>query len=187
MTDPLTTSLAEVVAARRRECGLTPSALAERSGVSRAMISKIERAEAAPTAALLGKLSGALGLTLSQLVARAEQPPGRVRRAADAPVWTDPATGYRRRAVSPTTGGPLELVDVELPAGTEITFPADTYAFVHHQIWVLDGHLRFVEGATTHELGTGDCLELGPPVACTYANPGDRSCRYVVAVTRTRG
>lgn len=126
-------------------------------------------------------------VTLSQLVARAEQPPGRVRRVADAPVWTDPATGYRRRAVSPSTGGPLELVEVDLSAGAEVAFPADTYAFVHHQTWVLDGRLRFVEGAVTHELGAGDCLELGPPVACTYANPTDRPCRYLVAVTRTRG
>lgn len=183
----LNEALAGVVTARRRELGLSPTDLARLSGVSRAMIGKIERAEAAPTAALLGRLSGALGMTLSQLVARAEQPPGRVRRAADAPVWTDPATGYRRRAVSPTTGGPLELVEVELPSGAEVTFPADTYAFVHHQIWVLDGRLRFVEGTVAHELDAGDCLELGPPVACTYANPGDRPCRYLVAVTRTRG
>src|SRR3954453_17265099 len=39
--------------------------VAERSGVSKAMISKIERGEASPTAALLGRLSGAFGLTLS--------------------------------------------------------------------------------------------------------------------------
>jgi len=182
--DELHDALAEVVAARRGELGLSPTDLARRSGVSRAMIGKVERGEAAPTAALLGRLSGALGMTLSQLVARAEHPPGRVRRAADAPVWTDPATGYRRRAVSPSTGGPLELVDVELPPGAEITFPADTYAFVHHQIWVLNGHLRFREGERTHELDAGDCLELGPPQPCAYVNPGTRACRYLVAVTR---
>ena len=56
------------------------------------------------------------------------------------------------------------LVSVRLPGGAEVAFPPDTYAFVHHQIWVLDGRLRFVEGTVTHELGAGDCLELGPPV-----------------------
>ncbi|TCK21575.1 helix-turn-helix domain-containing protein [Pseudonocardia endophytica] len=182
----LTDALAQVVAARRAELGLSPTDLARSSGVSRAMIGKIERGEAAPTAALLGRLSGALGMTLSQLVARAEQPAGRVRRAVDAPVWTDPATGYRRRAVSPTTGGPLELVEVDLPPGAEVAFPADTYAFVHHQIWVLDGHLRFREGEQTHELDAGDCLELGPPQPCAYVNPGTTACRYLVALTRSR-
>src|SRR5689334_16561572 len=91
--------------------------LAERSGVSRAMISKIERSEASPTAALLGKLSGAFGLTLSSLLARAEQASGRLARRGQQPRWTDPETGYGRRVVSPPTGGPLEIVEVELPPG----------------------------------------------------------------------
>ena len=47
-------ALADAVQAARRAQGLSTSALAERSGVSRAMIAKIERAEAQPTAALLG-------------------------------------------------------------------------------------------------------------------------------------
>ncbi|MBA2473103.1 MAG: helix-turn-helix transcriptional regulator, partial [Pseudonocardiales bacterium] len=98
------------------------------------MIGKVERGEAQPTAALLGRLSGALGMTLSELVARAEGDDRRLVRAADQPTWTDPDTGYRRRAVSPASGGPLELVEVDLPAGTEVSYPADAYAFIHQQI-----------------------------------------------------
>jgi transcriptional regulator with XRE-family HTH domain len=184
MTDELTASLAQAVRAARTARGLSVSALAERSGVSRAMIAKVERAEAQPTAALLGRLSGALGLTLSELIARAEQGDGRVARAAEQPMWTDPDSGYTRRAVSPQAGGPLELVEVELPAGAEVSYPADTYAFIHQQIWVLDGRLRFTEGDVVHELARGDCLQLGPPAPCEFANPGRRACRYLVALTR---
>src|SRR5271165_7248136 len=93
----------------------TIAQLAERSGVSRAMISKVERAAASPTAALLGRLSGAFGLTLSALLARAESSGDRLSRRAKQATWTDPATGYIRQAVSPRTGGPLELVMVLLP------------------------------------------------------------------------
>src|SRR3954470_9012426 len=103
--DELTSSLAEAVRAARVDRGLSTSALAERSGVSRAMIAKVERAEAQPTAALLGRLSAALGLTLSELVARAEHGERRLARAAEQPAWTDPETGYRRRALSPVSGG----------------------------------------------------------------------------------
>lgn len=184
MTDQLSASLAAAVQAARLALDLTVSALAERSGVSRAMIGKIERGEAQPTAALLGRLSGALGLTLSELVARAEGGDRRLARAADQPTWTDPVSGYRRRAVSPTTGGPLELVEVELPAGAEVSYPADSYAFVHQQIWVLAGRLAFREGGTDHDLGPGDCLQLGPPVPCTFANHTEEPCRYAVAITR---
>src|SRR5918911_3561118 len=110
MVDSLSASLADVVHAARVSRGLSTNALAQRSGVSRAMIAKVERAEAQATAALLGRLSAALGMTLSELVARAEHADGRLARAADQPWWTDPDTGYRRRALSPAAGGPLELM-----------------------------------------------------------------------------
>lgn len=84
---------------------LSVSALAERSGVSRAMISKIERGEAQPTDALLGRLSAALGMTLSELIAHAEGDDRRLLRAADQPTWIDPDSGYRRRAVSRLPAG----------------------------------------------------------------------------------
>jgi transcriptional regulator with XRE-family HTH domain len=177
-------SLAEAVLAAREAQGLSTSALAERSGVSRAMIAKIERAEAQPTAALLGRLSGALGMTLSELIARAEHSDHRLARAADQPTWTDPDSGYRRRAVSPASGGPLELVEVSLPAGASVAYPADTYVFIHQQLWVLEGTLHFREGDVEHELASGDCLQLGPPAHCVFSNRGRESCRYLVALTR---
>jgi transcriptional regulator with XRE-family HTH domain len=186
MSDALSASLAATVHAARLARELSVSALAERSGVSRAMIGKIERGEAQPTAALLARLSAALGMTLSELIAHAEGDDRRLLRVADQPTWIDPASGYRRRAVSPATGGPLELVEVDLPAGAEVSYPADAYAFMHQQIWMLEGHLRFREGDTEHELDAGDCLQLGPPAPCSFINPTRESCRYLVALTKRR-
>jgi transcriptional regulator with XRE-family HTH domain len=182
--DPLSASIAATLHSARRARELSAGALAARAGVSRAMIGKIERGEAQPTAALLGRLSAALGMTLSELVARAEGDDRRLVRAADQPTWTDPASGYRRRALSPAAGGPLELVEVDLPAGAEVGYPADAYAFIHQQIWVLEGRLSFREGDTEHELDAGDCLELGPPAPCSFVNRTDEACRYLVALTR---
>ncbi len=162
----------------------TLAQLAERSGVSRAMISKVERGEASPTAALLGRHSGAFGLTLSALLARAESSGNRLSRKAKQATWTDPGTHYVRRSVSPRTGGPLELVLVALPKGARVTYPASAYAFLHHQILVLSGTLRFKEGALDHVLRAGDCLELGTPAECTYFNSGPGKCCYLVAVVR---
>ena len=44
--------------------------------------------------------------------------------------------------------------------------------------------LVFQEGADTHRLERGDCLQLGPPVGCSFYNPLGMSCRYVVALVR---
>src|SRR5258708_6536997 len=116
IVDDPTLAIARRPRAQREARGWTIADLAALSGVSKAMISKIERAEASPTAMLLGRLSGAFGLTLSRLLAGAEEAGQRLARWADQPVWRDPETGYVRRAVSPPSGGPLELVAVAIPA-----------------------------------------------------------------------
>lgn len=163
--------------------------LAAESGVSRAMISKIERGEASPTAALLGRLSGALGLTISALLARAEGDAGggRVARAAAQQRWTDPGTGYRRRAISPPGAEP-ELVQVELPPGARIAYPAASYRLLRGQVvWLESGTLVIREGEEETTLSPGDALayDLTTPRDCEYHNPSTtEDCRYVVTLSR---
>src|SRR5712692_5182361 len=82
--------------------------LAERSGVSKATISKIEREEVSPTAVILVRLAGAFDLTLAGLLLRAEGEGERLSRAAEQPVWRDPETGYLRTQVFCRPDHPLE-------------------------------------------------------------------------------
>lgn len=184
VNDDPTQPLATRIAIERQARGWSLAELADRSGVSKAMISKIERGEASPTATLLGRLSGAFGLTLSTLLARAEDSGARLVRAADQPEWQDPASGYIRRQVSPRSDLPLELIRVELPAGASVTFPASSYTFIRQWMWVLKGKLTFVEGDIVHELNVGDCLLLGPPTECTFRTRGKEPCVYLVALMR---
>lgn len=148
------------------------------------MIHKIEKAESSPTATILARLSGAFSLSMSTLLARAEMPEGRLLRKKDQPVWIDPQSGYVRRHVSPRSDMPLDLVHIELPPGADIPMPASAYAFQRQLIWVLHGALVFIEGATRHELGEGDCLELGAPADCVFRNESAHVCIYAVAVVR---
>lgn len=103
--DTAVDSLSQRIGARvrieREGRGWSLTDLAAHSGVSRAMVHKLERGESSPTATLLARLSGAFGLSMSQLIARAEAKEGRLLRRADQPVWTDPQTRYVRTHVSP--------------------------------------------------------------------------------------
>jgi transcriptional regulator with XRE-family HTH domain len=159
--------------------------VAARSGVSRAMISKIERCEASPTAAVLVRLAGAFDLTLGGLLARSEGDAARLVRAADQPLWRDPASGYLRRQLFERSDNPIELVRVELPAGARVGLPASSYLRIRQVVWVLEGTLVIEEPAARHQLAAGDCLGFGPPADTTFANESDAPCTYVVIVARS--
>jgi transcriptional regulator with XRE-family HTH domain len=176
--------LAARIRQQREARGWSIGQLAQRAGVSKGMISKIERAEASPTAALLGRLSGALSVTMSALLSGYESLSREVRRADAQPLWKDPDTGYQRRQVLVAQGMPLELVEVELPARATVDMPASAYAFIRQAIWVLAGRLTFIEGKKTNHLDAGDCLEMGEPAACRFENRSDQLCRYLVLVLR---
>lgn len=164
----------------RESRGWSLTELAERAGVSRAMIHKIERGESSPTATLLGRLSGAFGISMSTLIARAEMQEGKLLRFADQPVWHDPQTHYLRRHVSPRSDLPIDLVQIELPTASDVPMPASAYALARQLIWLQQGELVFVEGDTRHEMKAGDCLELGPPNDCRFINETPFPCVYLV-------
>jgi transcriptional regulator with XRE-family HTH domain len=190
----------ELLRGERRGRGWSMDRLAEASGVSRSMISKIERGESSPTAVVLGKLSAALELSVSELLTGArlgdereptpaELPPadrtgaGRVRRAADTPQWRDPDTGYLRRQIS-TAGFPVAVTEVTLPPGVHVPYPAAAYAFIAQLVWVLSGQLTLTDGAERRVLAVGDTFELGQPRRREFRNETTEECRYVVVVTR---
>lgn len=169
----------------RESRGWSLSDLTERAGVSRGMIHKIERGESSPTAALLARLSGAFGISMSTLIARAEMQEGKLLRFADQPTWHDPQTNYLRRHVSPRSDMPIDLVQIELPAGSDIPMPASAYALARQLIWLTKGELVFIEGETRHEMTAGDCLELGPPNDCRFINETQDTCTYLVVRLNT--
>jgi len=185
IVDDLGRRLAQRLRLERDSRGWSLADLAERSGVSRATISKIERAEVSPTAVVLVRLAGAFDLTLAGLMLRAEGQGERLSRAADQLVWRDPETGYVRKQVFSRPDHPVEIVRVELPPRQRVTLPASSYAHIRQLVWVQSGHLVITEGSERHGLGPGDCLGFGAPIDTTFANETSAPCIYVVALTRS--
>jgi transcriptional regulator with XRE-family HTH domain len=183
MDDP-THLIANRLRTEREARGWPLAELAKRSGVSKAMISKIERGECSPTASLLGRLSGAFGLTLTALLSRAEEQGRRLSRRKDQAVWRDPESGYLRRSLIPASNLPLDLTEIVLPEGAAVDFPRESYLFVRQVIWVIEGELTFTEGETVHRLQSGDSFILGPPEPCRFANETPLPCRYLVILLR---
>src|SRR2546421_7099430 len=161
----LNARIAERVRELRAQRGLSLDALASKSGVSRSMISLIERGETSPTAVVLEKLAAGLGVMLAALFdapSAAPAPEGRVARRKDQPQWQDPASGYVRRNVSPpAVPQPMQIVEVHFPPGRRVAFDTGGREMrVHQQVWVLEGAIDVTLGGTRHRLRDGDCLAM---------------------------
>jgi transcriptional regulator with XRE-family HTH domain len=167
------------VSRRRATLQLSLEQLAEQTGVSRSMISRIERGEVHASAVVLDRLCAGLGTSLSELFARDAASP--LLRRADQPVWKDPASRYIRREVAAAgTGSPVKIVEVEFPAGAEVKFNRTPTRALEQHVWVLDGELEIVSSGVTYNLFAGDCLHMRLVDGNTFRNRSRRRARYVV-------
>lgn len=167
---------------------LSLDALAGKSGVSRSMISLIERGESSPTAVVLEKLAAGLGVMLASLfdspAAAAQAPSGPVARRHDQPQWQDPASGYIRRNVSPPgVPQPMQIVEVHFPPRGRVSFETGARDLrVHQQVWVLEGAIDVTLGMERHRLRKGDCLAMRLDRPTMFHNPTRKPTRYAVVI-----
>lgn len=178
--------IAQQVREIRLARGYTLDILASRCQVSRSAISLIERGEASPTAVVLEKLANGLGVPLTQLFdspPNTQSPQPMVRRTQQAE-WKDPETGYIRRQVSPPNWkSPFQIVEIEFPAQSRVTYETSTNSkVVLQQIWVIEGQIDIQLGENFYALQEGDCLAMQLDQPIIYSNPSSKAARYILVV-----
>jgi transcriptional regulator with XRE-family HTH domain len=179
--------LAHTIATRiqslRAQQALTLEDLAAKSGVSRSMISSVERGQTNPTALVLDRLASALGVALTQLLEAVTAKPEPLARAAQQSLWQDPDSGYVRRSLSPAgSSSRLRLVEVGFPAGARIAYePNAAQPPIHQQIWLLEGQVQITLGSQTYTLAQGDCLAMTIDQPIVFFNASKLVARYLVA------
>lgn len=123
-SDQLTQHLARCLRDLRHEAGWSLDELTERSGVSRATLSRLEHAEVSPTAQALSRIAGAYQIPVSRLVRLAETEIPNVLPRTEQPHWLDSTTGAERRILSPAGDGyGTALVEGILPQDVEEIVP----------------------------------------------------------------
>lgn len=184
--EPITPRIAGRIRALRAARSLSLEQLAERSGVSRSMLSLIEREESSPTAVVLNKIAASFGVPLAVFFADPVATDGPLSRARDRRLWRDPQTGYLREVLSPAgIAAPFQVVQVTLPADTTVQYEAVNRPRPYHQqIWVLEGRIEVSFGGDVYRLENGDCLATdvdGRP--SSFRNPSRKRARYAVIVS----
>lgn len=181
--DEIDRRLAQRMQRLRTQRNWTLDELATRSGVSRATLSRLERAETSPTASLLNRLCAAHGLSMSRLLAEVEARPVRRLPLAEQATWTDPETGFVRRMVSPPAAGfQAELIAAELPAGAVVAYHQPSVPGLEHHVVLLDGSLAITLDGERHVLQPGDSLRYRLWSPSRFDAPGPLAARYLLAV-----
>ncbi len=173
--------IAQRLKALRSDKAWSLDALAKRSTVSRATLSRLENAEASATAGVLGKLCAAYGMTMSRLVRMVEDEFAPLLRRGEQPVWIDPQTGFRRRSVSPparTLAG--EALECELKPGTRIAYDRPPRQGLEHHLLLIAGRLEVTLDGRTYELRPGDCLRYQLFGPSAFATPKRSSAKYIL-------
>lgn len=174
--------LADNLRRLRGERGLTLEALALRCGVSRAMISKIERGEATPTATVLGKLAAGLEIGLSQLVGERRPRAPVLLPRADQAVYRDPESGLERRSLTPLfPDRALDLALNTLPAGGHVVFPPH-HAGVEEYLCVSRGALVVLIDGARYDIAEGGTLFYPGHAVHEYRNETAETVEFYVVV-----
>ncbi len=184
--DPISREFGDRVRSLRERTGLTLEQLAERSGVSRAMLSKVERGEKSPTIGLAMRISHAVGGSLSALL-NGEQSRSAVavRRLEDRFRFTDEDSGLTREILSPTVeGSSVEVLRHTLAAGSSTgtlpPYPPGTEKYVI----VEEGELALVRGGERTFVQAGDTLFFEADVEHAFEATGPGTAAYLVITSR---
>jgi len=103
--------------------GLTLEDLSRIAGVSKSMLSQIEREKANPTIAITWRLANALGVQIGELLATAEKSPETIRvlEAHETPTLPGQHAGYVLRILGPMElAGKYEWYELTLAPGGEL-------------------------------------------------------------------
>lgn len=186
--DALVIEVGSRVKRLRTQAGLTLEEFATRSGVSRAMLSKVERGEKSPTLAIIVRIAKGLNVSMSALMG-AEPDPAQVSviRKANRLAFRDAETGFERHNLSPThLDNDLEFLLHRIPPGESsgelppYQVPTEKYLVVH------EGQLTVQTGEANYVLETGDSFYFDVRDSYRFINAGKTPCAYYLVIRRRR-
>ena len=180
--DDILTRLPARLKEARRAQGLSLEAVANLSGVSRSMVSQIERGESSPTIATLWNLTRALQVDFAGLLEDGEAADKiEVLRATDVPSIDNMGQGCRIQILSPPEeAGGHEVCDIRLNAGGALNSQPHTRG-ANEQLTVLEGSVTVTSGSATSTLNAGDTARYAADIAHAI-EAGDQPARVFLIV-----
>ena len=148
----------------RKHQALTIGEVSERSGISAAVISKLERNQSAAELDTLFRLARVFGMTAADLLALAE-----FRTAQKKTAHAHRAGGFTFDQVDYTN---IRCLHGTAPAGGTVSRP-EIHHDDHEVCWVMKGHLRITLPSEKHDLRAGQALQFDAILPHSYEAVSD--------------
>ncbi|MFH8663220.1 helix-turn-helix domain-containing protein [Streptomyces afghaniensis] len=178
-------SMAELgarIRAERRARDMAVERLAELSGVSRSMVSEVERGAKTPSVLVLDRLATALGTSIARLLDEPVRPGVVVLHRAQQHVVRDPS-GWERRILSPVLPGvEFEFMRTTLEPGVDAGEFSPHAPGSHEYVAVETGELRLTVDGVPHRLASGDAAYFPGNRRHAFANDSADVCVYYLAM-----
>lgn len=157
---------------KRKQQGLSLQALAERSGVSKSIVYKIEQAQVQPSIQTASRIAVGLGCSLSEMFQ--EETKTVLFHPVDQQFVLDNG-GHVKKKVSPSTDSMIiDIFHEQLKQGESINQNSDLAKFIVS----LDDALHIKANDTEYVLKKGDCLYLESKVDHTITNKTDSPVHF---------
>ncbi|WP_133889326.1 XRE family transcriptional regulator [Streptomyces sp. BK208] len=167
----------------RRARSISLEQLAELSGVSRSMVSEVERGAKTPSVLVLDRLATALGTSIARLLDEPVRPDVVVLAGDQQQVVRDPA-GWERRILSPVLPDiEFEFMRTTLEPGVDAGEFSPHAPGSHEYVAVEQGCLRLTIDGVTHQLRAGDAAYFPGNRLHAFANGSAETCVYYLAMT----
>ena len=161
---------------------LTLDDLASSTGVSRSMLSAIEKGGKVPTIVVLHRIASGLGLRMSDLMGESKPDRVIVLREQDQPLVVDPSGWERRNLAPPLPGLQFEFMRSTIPPGVDAgLFPPHRPGSREH-VAVSQGCLTLTIAGEQYDLDAGDAMSYAGDCDHQFANLGPVDCVYYLAL-----
>jgi transcriptional regulator with XRE-family HTH domain len=176
------TAVGSRVRAERRRRGFTLENLAAASGVSRSMLSEVERGSRVPTVLVLDRIATGLGTSIARLL-REERSAGTVVLRRDEQAVARDPSGWERRVLSPVLPGvEFEFMRTTIGAGVDAGEFASHGPGSREYLAVEAGTLRLSLNGDAVDLRAGDSIFYAGDCRHGFANPDRKACVYYLAM-----
>ncbi len=171
----------------RRQQGLSLEQVAVTSGVSKSMLSKIERNQTNPTLGTVWRLATAFGVGIEAIIGQNNRDTAIKRvKAFETPTLKSADGGCTVRILGPIDlAGSVEWYELLAdPNSALISEPHEGGAVEH--LTVLSGHLAVESGGRKVEIGAGETIRYPGDLRHAIHNPHTKAARAVIVVTHRR-